>query len=181
VADICQDLWRNIVRRPAESLCLCTLFEHLSEAKVSQAEITILIHENVLGFEIPVDDLLAVEMADSHDHLHRVEADDVLLEAVVFTEMGEKFTSADESHHKEDFGLGLEYVFHADEEGMISHLQDILLKLRSLYLIIIQNSVFSQRLHRKHFRTIAFQLHKENLPKSASSNNTHNLEILQRH
>ena len=124
---VAKDLWRDIVRRPAESLCLLVPFEHLSEPKISKAEIAILIHQNILRFEVPIDDLLPMEMADSHDHLHRVEADSVLLEAVVFPQMPEKFTSPDESHHKEYFGRRLEYVFHADEEGVISHEENVLL------------------------------------------------------
>jgi len=176
-----QNLRCDVVRRAAESLRLLSSLEHFSETEIGEAEVAVLVHEDVFGFEVAIDDLLFVEVADSHDHLHRIKLHSLLVEAMVFAEVAEQLTATHESHHEEYLGVGLEYVFHADEEGMISHEQNIFLKLGSLDLIVIQDSVLSQRLHRKHFRFIIFQLDKENLPKRTSANDRLNLKIIQSH
>jgi len=58
--------------------------------------------------------------------------------------------------------LGHEYEGHSDEEGMISFEQDVLLKLRRLNLVVVENSVLVQGLHGVDL-AVRLLLHEEHL------------------
>ncbi len=61
---------------------------------------------------------------------------------------------------------------------MVGLQQYLFFKERRLNLIIIYDNIFSQRFHGVNFSILNF-LHKEDFTKTASSNNTFDLEVLQ--
>ncbi len=65
--------------------------------------------------------------------------------------MHEKLTSTDEAHDEENLFGRLENVAHADKEWMVGFKQNIFLEFGRFHLVILQNHVFAQRLHRIHF------------------------------
>lgn len=86
-------------------------------------------------------------MAESHGDLDGVETSSVLREPGNLTQMHEKLTSSDESHDKENLLVSLEDVAHANQEWMVSLEQDIFLQSSRLHLVILNDHVFSERLH----------------------------------
>ena len=58
--------------------------------------------------------------------------------------MHEQLTTPNEFHDEEDLKVGLEHVFHANKERMVSFLQDLLFKHGALNLIVIQNDILSE-------------------------------------
>ena len=82
--------------------------------------------------------------------------------------MREKFSTAHEAHHEEDFLLSLKDVMHPDKKWMISLKQNILLQLRALNLIIIDDYILSKRLHSVNLERILF-LYQEYFAETSST------------
>ena len=130
VTALYKNLWCEVVRRTAERICLLIPLDDLRKTEVSEANIAVFVHENVFWFEITIDDILAVQMTQSHSNLDCVETRSLFREPRNLAQMGEKFTSTDESHDEEYFVVGLEDVIHSNEEGMVRLHQNILFQLR---------------------------------------------------
>jgi len=60
-----QDFWSQVIGGAAEGEGLRIAFEHFGKAEVGQANVAIFIHKNVFGFQITVNNLFVVQMADS--------------------------------------------------------------------------------------------------------------------
>ena len=59
-------------------------------------------------------------MTKSHGNLDSIETRPFFWETGNLAQMGEKFTTSDESHYEEHFLFRLENVVHAHQEWMIS-------------------------------------------------------------
>ena len=125
-----KNLWCKIIGSTAERICLLISLDDLRKTEVSKAYIAVFIHENVFRFEITIDDILAVQMTQSHGNLNCVETRSLFRESCNLAQMGEKLTSTHESHDEEYFVVCLEDVIHSNEEGMVSLHQNILFQLR---------------------------------------------------
>ena len=110
-----QVLWST-----AKSAGQVVLRECFGEAIVNDLQVTLLVKEDVLKFEVSVHDSLLVKVANSHANLERVELDDVLRKALVGLEDLVKFTTSDERHHEVESCLALEQILHANQEWMIA-------------------------------------------------------------
>jgi hypothetical protein len=65
----------EVLRRPAEGVGLVFLaLSHLGEAEVSQLQVPILIEEDVLWLQVPVQNVLLVEMSKCQSDLRYHEA-----------------------------------------------------------------------------------------------------------
>ena len=53
-----QDFWCQIVRSSTERCCFGISFENFSESEISETNVSILVHEDILRFQISVDDFL---------------------------------------------------------------------------------------------------------------------------
>ena len=52
-----QYFWRQVVGRATERVSLLVALEYLGQAEVSQAHVPIIIHDDVLWFQVSVDDV----------------------------------------------------------------------------------------------------------------------------
>ena len=104
-----QVLWST-----AKSAGQVVLRKCFGEAVVNDLQVTLLVKEDVLKFEVSVHDSLLVKVANSHANLERVELDDVLWKALVGLEDLVKFTTSDERHHEVESCLALEQILHAN-------------------------------------------------------------------
>jgi len=85
-----------------------------------------------------------MQISNSQAHLHSIELRCIFRESRAFPQVREQLAATHESHNEEDLGISLEHVFHSDEEGMVSHDQDVLLQLGRLDLIILQDDILAQ-------------------------------------
>ena len=92
--------------------------------------------------------------------------------------MHKELSAPHKFHYEEDFLVCLEDVLHANQEGVVRLLQDVLLEQSRLNLVVVKNDVFPQRLHGVDATSVRL-LHEENLSKTTLSNDTLNLEVLQ--
>jgi hypothetical protein len=109
---------------------LLITFQDLGETEVSQADVTIFTHKDVLRLQVTVNDLLLMEMTDSQGDGKRVELGTLLRELPSLPEMSEELTTTDETHDEVELGVSLENVLHTDEERVVRLLEDLLLEHR---------------------------------------------------
>ncbi len=84
--------------------------------------------------------------------------------------MHEQLTTSDEAHNEENLLWGLEYISHSDEIGVIGLEQNVFFQFGGLNLVVLDNHVFSQRLHGIHILSAPLYDQKD-FTERASSNN----------
>lgn len=136
----------QVLRRAAESLRRLAIRESFGEAVVDDLEVAVLIDEHVFKLEVTVHDSLAVQVADSHRNLHGVKRDNGLGQSLSCLEHLVELSAADEGHHEVEPSLRLEQIVHAAEERVVTAKQDILLKLRVLDLVVLDENVLADNL-----------------------------------
>jgi hypothetical protein len=173
-----EDLGSQVLGSAAEGVGLGVVLEDLGEAEVSETDVAVFVHEDVLWLQVSVDDVLLVQMPDGQSHLGRVELGSVLVKPRAISQMHKQLTSPHEPHHKEYLLVRLEHVVHSHQEGMVGLQQYLLLQLGALHLVVVYDHILTQRLHCIHLlRSLLF--HEENLPKATSTYNLPNDEILE--
>ena len=115
-------------------------------------------------------------MAQGHGYLDGVETSPILWESCHLAKMHEQLATTNESHHEKDFSFGLEDVTHTNEEGMVRLKQDVFLKPCWLDLIILNDNILSQWLHRIDLLWASL-LHEEHLTEGAATNDWLDHEI----
>ena len=70
MALLMQDFRRQIVRSAAERVSLLAAVEDFGEAEVGKADVAVLVHENVFGFQVTINNFLFVQVANSHAYLN---------------------------------------------------------------------------------------------------------------
>ena len=74
VATLNQNLRSQVIWGTAEWECLLVAFNDFCEAEICETDISVLVHQDVFRFQVTIDDILFVQMTQSHCHLDRVEA-----------------------------------------------------------------------------------------------------------
>lgn len=156
-------------------MCLFILLENLGESKICQADVAIFLHEDILWFQISIDNLLLVEMTESEGNSERIKLSSSLGELPRFSQVHEKLTTSDKLHDEEDLHVGLEDELHTNEEGMVSLLQDIFLKHSRFNLIVIQNDILPERFHGVHCLRILL-LHQKDFSETTFADDFYDLE-----
>ena len=124
--------------------------------------------------------MLLVEMTYSDGDLSSIELGTLLREAGSISQVHEKLTTSHKPHDEEYLRLCLEYIAHANQEGMISLHENLFFKLSALNLIVIEDDIFSEGFHCIHFLR-ALLLYKEDLTKATSADDLLDNEVLQCH
>ena len=108
------DLWGQVFRSSTESGGGFTrVGEEFSKAEVSQLDVAIFINENILRFQVSVDDLVLVEDADSEHKLGGVELDCFLWESFDLEQVGVQVASPNVLEEEVDSVFILEHIVHA--------------------------------------------------------------------
>ena len=90
--------------------------------------------------------------------------------------MLEEVTTTDKSHHEKYFSLRLEDITHTNQEGMVRLKLNVFLEPCRFKTSILNNDIFSQRLHRINLLRASL-LHELDLSKGAATNDWLDLEI----
>jgi hypothetical protein len=121
-----------------------------------------------------------VQVANGDGDLCRVESRTRLVKARHVAQVHEELAAADKAHHEEDLLVRLEHVLHADQEGVVRLEQDVLLKLGALNLVVVDDHVFAQRLHRV-VLAIVLLFYEEYLSEGAAADDLDEVETLKVH
>lgn len=139
-----QDLGSEILWSAAEGEGLGIVRENLGETEICQANVAVLVHEDVLRLQVTIDDVLFVQMANSNGDLGSVELGTFFGETGRISQMHEQFSSSNETHDEEYLRLSLEDVVHSNEKRMIRLHKDLLLELCALHLIVVQDHILTE-------------------------------------
>jgi hypothetical protein len=134
---------RQIIRRSAEGESLLASFENLRETEVSQTNVAIFVHKNVFWLQVTVDNLLVVEVTNSHGYLDSVEFSAFFSKSLCLPQVHEKFSASNESHNEKDLLVCHEDIVHTDEEGVVGLQKNIFLKLGRLNLVVIEDNILT--------------------------------------
>lgn len=132
VANTLDDLRRQVLGRTTErerlgTFRLISLHTLLAESEVSNLQVAVAIEQNILRFQISVDNTILVEAADRFDQLGSVEASPTLRKFSLLPQMVEKFTTIQEVHDEVKLCFGLKCVVKLHDERAIDLLQDVTL------------------------------------------------------
>jgi len=117
------------------------------EAKIRNPEIPPVIQQEILGLEIPVDDVVSMEVFERQHDAPEVEARDVRCEASRAPEVGEEFAARDVGEEHVDVEVVLERRVEIDDEGVLDAGEDLALGCYVLDLAEADNFGFAQDLH----------------------------------
>jgi hypothetical protein len=121
-----------------------------------------------------------MQMPKGDGDLDNHEARLFLREALDLVKVAEELAALDEVHEEVDSVLVLEHVVHAHDEGVLDRVEDIFLELDVLELLIVDDYVLADALH----RIDALRVHvldQVDLAKGALANHLHDHEVLQAH
>lgn len=79
---------------------------HAREAEVSDADVAVLVEEDIFGFKVAVSDAAFVAEVDAINELLEVFASVGLVDTAVFLEVMEELSAANEVHYNVQFALG---------------------------------------------------------------------------
>mmetsp|Transcript_70 Transcript_70/g.283 ORF Transcript_70/g.283 Transcript_70/m.283 type:complete len:342 (+) Transcript_70:594-1619(+) len=127
------DLGREVLWCAAE--CPSPILDTLGKAKVGDFDVARVIKQQVLRLEVPVDDGLSVQVLEGKDDLRGIEARCFVGEAPRLAQVGEELATDDVLHHQVEVHGVLEGSKQVDDEGVIDHLEDLLLHLDVVHLL----------------------------------------------
>ncbi len=114
----------EIVEGAAEGGAPVTRGVH-APAKVADLELAIDAKEEVLGFDVPVDDVLRVEVGEGVGHLVDINGAAALRERAVLCELLVELALAGKLEHEKDALLVVEVAIEAEDVGMSEVLLDL--------------------------------------------------------
>ena len=153
------------------------LLHDLSKTKVCQHDVAVVVNENVLRLQIPVDNVRLVQVAEGKGDLCSVKLCLFLREALLFRQVFEQFATLHELHDKVDAVGLLKDVVHTDDERMVHLVQNQLLNLERLDRLVLYYDVLPDCLHSV---VLAADLaaNEVNLAKSSLSNHAEQLKVV---
>ena len=89
-----------------------------------------------------------MKVAQSKGHLHDEKFGCRFREVLDFRQVAEKLAALDEFHEEIYPKLGLEHVFHVDQEWVVRLLEHIFLSGEVLDVVQLDDEVLADRLHR---------------------------------
>ena len=121
-------VWIHVVGRAAKRGELLLLVTLDCESKVNELYFIHLINQNIVEFEVPVDDRLGMHEGHSFDDLGKHTADEVFLEAWLLAFVGlfdevEEALAFAELHDEEYVRPGVDYLVQRHNIDMVEHCQ----------------------------------------------------------
>lgn len=92
-----------------------------------------------------MNDILVVQVVDGEDKLNGIENNDLLLEFLFIFQYLVQLTALDERHHEVQPHVILEQEVHLNQERVLALEQDVLFAQRILYLVVLDQNIFSDR------------------------------------
>ena len=139
---------RTVVLQPVDHLRCCVAgratgrFQHLTllvgvaEAEIDQSNILLMVEEQVLRLEVPVNDAQLVEVLDAADDLLEEFAGFGLLELLLLHDVVEELAPAHELHYQKQLLRRLNDFEQLDDVGMPDELQYVNFASHSLHVSI---------------------------------------------
>lgn len=114
-----EHLGSDVLGSAAQGVGTAAGLNDLGETEIGQLAVTVLAQEKILGLQITMDNVLAVDVLEGKRDLEGVKLGLLVGELAVLAEMGEKLATGDDLHHDEHVVVILERGNHRDDEGAI--------------------------------------------------------------
>jgi len=171
-----QNFWRQILSSSTKRLGILIWLEELGQPEICQFNVSLLIHQNVFRFQIPVDNLISVKIPKCHEYLSTDKLDSFLREPLVLAEVIEDIPSLNVFQEKVESKIILENVIHCQNERILGLKQDVFLSTRVYNLAFFYQDVFINPLHGV-LLAIPSVNHEEHFPERSLIKHLLNLEI----
>jgi len=148
VALVQEHLRRNVLGRAAERVCPRAGLYDLREAKVRELRVAVLAQEDVLRLQIPVDDVLAMDVREGSPDLRRIKLALLIGKLPGTPEVGEELTAADTLHDDVNEVVILRITHHVNNEGVIDLLHQPLLVVDMVHLLELYDLVLLHEFNR---------------------------------
>ena len=168
----------QILSGPTERKGLILVFKELREAEIGQIDVSEFIEQDVLGFEVPVDHVVLVQVAEADGDLGADESDRLLVEPTLRKKVVVEVASADVFQEKVNAVFVLKDVVHREHKGMCSIEQNILFILRILDLMLVDQDVLVNTFHGVELRVLLVD-DKEDLAEGPLVDHLLDLEVLE--
>ena len=129
MSDLLHDHFRRHVLRTTTKRVGKLPFMHIGfgQAQISDFDVAVQSKQDVFGFDISVDDFVAVEVAESQKDLDDVEPGHFFAEPAVSADESKKFSSGAILDDKDQVFFSLKGVLEVDNERMGGFLHDVAL------------------------------------------------------
>mmetsp|Transcript_76481 Transcript_76481/g.222133 ORF Transcript_76481/g.222133 Transcript_76481/m.222133 type:complete len:232 (-) Transcript_76481:507-1202(-) len=141
-----QNLWCQVFGSSAETVCasITAADSLLRESKIGQTNVALGVKEDVLWFQISINYVKAVDVADCKDDFSCVETRSVLWEFTEFPQMKKELAARAVIQNKIQLCLGLKGHSHPNNERMADITQHVAFCLGMLHLISFYDIVLLQ-------------------------------------
>ena len=170
--------WREVFGRAAQSPR--AVLDDLGEAEVGDLHVAVGVVEDVLGLEIPVDDVEMMQVLEGEHDLRGVEARGLLAVASGATQMCEHLAAAHVLEHHVEVGVVLEAPQEAHNERKVDGREDLLLIERVLHLLHLHDVLLLEHLERVALRAIRAHVRDHHSAEAARADRSVELEVGQR-
>ena len=172
-----QHFRRHVLRTAAEAVSHIVL-HGLGKAVVGKPNVSLTIDDDVLRLQISVKNPLGVEMADGCQGLQEVELGVLFLHPPDLPQQVEQFPAVAVLHAEDEVILRLEAQIELGDEGMATaFLEDLPLILHDVLLLVLDDEVLTDHLHRHQSSVASRQVH---LRESTRPQAFDDLEIVQK-
>lgn len=116
-----KQLGRQVLGSTTEGVgAVFVLHVQLAETEIAQGDVALVVEQNVLGLQITVDDVEAVETLESAQKLGRVEPRAVDVEPLLLLQVVEQLTSVDKGQDEVELLGRLEGELEGNDEGVVN-------------------------------------------------------------
>ena len=171
-----ENLGRQVLGCAAEGLGCLVGLQEFGQAEVCQFYVAAGVHQDILGLEVSVDDIVGMEVAQGNQNLGRNELDGALLEPALVAEVVEEVAALDVLQKEVNPVLILEDVVHREDEGVLRLEQNVLFRPGVDNLPLLYQYILIDSLHRI-FLAVFGVYYEEYLAEGAFVDQLLNLEI----
>mmetsp|Transcript_32743 Transcript_32743/g.74787 ORF Transcript_32743/g.74787 Transcript_32743/m.74787 type:complete len:263 (-) Transcript_32743:102-890(-) len=178
VPSLRQDLWSQVLGGSHKSVDHGSFLKVLfAEAKVREANMTVIGKEDVFWLQVSVDITETVQAFQREHHLGCIKPSSSLGEFFLPRQMIEEVTSTEIIHDQVQLPTGLEGTMQVHHEGVLDIGHNISFSRGVLHFLIFDHVVFVNCLHRENLSAQLFP-HHHHLSKTTVTNDFQQLKVV---
>jgi len=144
-----ENLGGQVLSCAAEGVGLVlSVVEELGEAEVSQRHISILVHKHVLRLQVPMHDVVLVQVAHSENNLRANKLHCFLFKPLISVDVVVDVSAGEEVQEKVNTEFVLEHKVHGVDEGVLRLEKDIFFVFNVFHLLLLNQDVLVDSFHR---------------------------------
>jgi hypothetical protein len=163
-----------------KALCLVVVLKELGKAEISNFDVTIHVHQDILWLEIAMDYLVGMKVSQPYEYLCSNKPDCFFLQPSLVAKVVENVAARNILEEKVDSQLILENVVHVNDEGVLGLSKDVFLRASVENLAFLDENVLVDPLHGILLAILRVD-NQEHLSKAAFIDKLFDFEIFKTH